>query len=479
MRCFLVFVVLLCFGMVCGSSRAAPFDDVDPTFFEDFIQEKQEKEDTPEASPAARDGATPMDAASAKGLSSSAKALRAYRLGDVDACLSHLRDAVAKKPTLPPPDLILAGFHLNAGRHRLAREQLERFAAEGPKHPQMFMAFSKLALAEGRLTDAWAHLEIAANLGPPLNWNETEKQWFQTTLVRRKTAIAEQRGNWTEAVQLLERLMQIDSKATQLRTRYATALFAAGQRGKALEQFDIAHRSNPRLNPPEVAMAVLSFRQGDVHAADRWYERAIEVHPDSPAAHLEWAIALLHQDRAEEAALHAQQAEKLGLQTAPLLVNRGMIDRQLGKATSAIALFQRALKAEPGHTEATRQLTLALAGQSDGETRAKAVELAASIAREEGASARDVATLAWVQFRAGQQEQAKESLERALASGPSHPESLYLLGRILVQTGDQRGPALVRRLRERIGQPGLFVMRPAAMRWLDDLNEPPFEAGRR
>ena len=293
MRLLIPLLACLC-GLFLGASPlwSAPFDELDFDF-------SSRSEDTADEPPAANSDES--DALNDPGLSSSAKAAMAYRNGQTEVCLSHLKDAVASKPTLPPPDLILAGFHLKAHRYQHARALLEQFAAAGSRHPQLFLSFAELALAERRWTDASAHLEIAENLGPPVNWNESEKRWFQSTILKHRTAIAEQRGNWQQAALLMEKWLQFEPDPL-LRRRYAIALFADGKSSQAFEQFDIAHRSDARLSPPEVAMGALSLRQGEVEAANDWYAKAIAAHPNNAAARLEWSISLLYQDRAKEGA---------------------------------------------------------------------------------------------------------------------------------------------------------------------------------
>lgn len=441
--------------------HSAPFDDLEI----DVPPSLDEKVEEPATEPPV-DGDPLQDTE----LSSSAKAMIAYRRGEIEICLSHLKDAVASKPSLPPPDLVLAGFHLKARQYGHARALLEEFAAGGSRHPQLYLSLAKLALVEGRLADAASHLEIAETLGPPVSWNENEKQWFQSAIIEQRTAIAEHRGNWREAALLMEKWLQFEPDVL-LRRRYATALFAQGKVNQAFEQFDIAHRSDSRVSPPEVAMGALSLRQGDIDGANDWYNKAIAAHPENAAAHLEWAIALLYQDRAAEAREQVRHAEKLGLASVALHVNRGMIARQLGDLEEAVGHFERALKVQPGHREAKRQLALALADHEDVDQRRRAVELAETLLLNRDATARDLATAAWIHHQVGEEPKARQALEKALAANPQDAETLFLSARLLLLLGDhEQGDRVAAHLRERIDDVSLFVSRPQARKWLDTLD---------
>jgi len=446
--------------MFTQSLLAAPLDDIE-------LELPEQPEATKSPAPATTESTT--DPAP---LSATEQAMQAYRRGDMEECLSHLRDLVAQKPTLPPPGLILAGFHVQARRHALAREELERIAATGSKHPQLFLTLSDLALAEGRLTDAWSHLEVAHRLGPPSNWSEKEQRWFRAAISRNRTAIAEIRGNWSEAVSHLELWLEQTPNSIPVRKRYATALFAAGKPSQAFEQFDLVYRRDEQQNPPEVAMAVLNFRERRFDRSEHWYKKAIEAHPSNATVRLEWAIALLHQDRAEDARKQSQMAEQLGLRSAALYVNRGMIARQLNETDEAISYLERALEQNPGHREATRQLALTLANLDERPGRQRALTLVEAIERTDNPRTKDVLTRAWVSYRAGKEDAARHLVQDALHELPSDSESLFLLGRLLVGLDEiDRARAVASRLRERIDEPGLFVMRPAARNWLKYLPE--------
>src|SRR5690606_20896485 len=132
-----------------------------------------------------------------------AAAWSVYQQNDRAACLSKLRDLVAANPALPPPDLILVEFHLDAKRNNEARQLLETVAAEDDSHPQLFLSFGKLALSEGRLAEAQLHFEKMEQLGPPRTWNEDQKLQFDAAVLSGKAAVAERRGNWGRAQEYL------------------------------------------------------------------------------------------------------------------------------------------------------------------------------------------------------------------------------------------------------------------------------------
>lgn len=215
-------------------------------------------------------------------------------------------------------------------------------------------------------------------------------------------------------------------------------------------------------------MAVMYVTQLDFRKADAWFQKALQRYPDDPAVHFERSIALLHQDRADEAQQHAAKAAQLGLDSATFLTHRGLIAMRLQQYERAAEYFRFVLDRMPQHTGALTSLALALAEQDDVAQRKRALELlkSATPAQRNSPLARSV--LGRVQFRNGQLDAAEETLTAVAARMPSERSTLFFLATVLMQQGKQdEARRVAQRLDPLIDQPGVFVFRPAARKWVD------------
>ena len=75
-----------------------------------------------------------------------------------------------RHPDLLPPHALFAKLAFLGNQGALIRPALERAVVEDGGHPEVFILFGNLALAEGRLTDAAVHFEKATALAaaPPV-----------------------------------------------------------------------------------------------------------------------------------------------------------------------------------------------------------------------------------------------------------------------------------------------------------------------
>ena len=75
-------------------------------------------------------------------------AIKSFEKRDFDGCLKQLVKARAAHPELPPPHALLAKLAFLANQGPLIRPALESAIGEDPEHPEIFILFGNLALAE-------------------------------------------------------------------------------------------------------------------------------------------------------------------------------------------------------------------------------------------------------------------------------------------------------------------------------------------
>ena len=391
--------------------------------------------------------------------------------GNIEACHEKLRAAYAKSPNLPPPKLMLARMLLAVGQIGRGRAFLEEEAVAHPNHPDVYLLFGRLALADGHATDAALHFAKAESLPTPKNWNDGQREHHAQACLEGKTQVAERRGDWAEAMKLYQDQVDAHPKDAQLRDRYAMVLFRAGELDRAFEQFDLAYLQDKTMNPPEISMAVMYVRQARYEQADEWFAKAFEKHEDDPAVHFEHSIAMLYQDRTEEAAASAAQAQELGMTSSLLDMHLGLIAMQQGNAAAAERQFQKVLDDSPDNANAMTKLALVLVEQGDDASQSRALKIAEEAGKKSPNSPEVAAVLGWVLYRTGKKEEGENLLRAAATHGSSNPLSLFLLARLLMleeKSADAQQVAGI--LREQLDRPGLFVLRPAARKWLESMH---------
>lgn len=388
----------------------------------------------------------------------------------METCLAKLRSLVARQPTLPPPTVMFAGMFLSVGRWTEAQQALEEAAAEGTQHPTLYLSFADIALAQNRLTDASVLVEKATAVPHPANWGDGEKAWLRAAALQRQIDIAERRGHWDSVQTMLTQLVESQPANPALRTRLAAALYRAGRQRQAYEQFDMAFQQQSQVGRPEIAMATLSSKLGNYADADRWYQKAVEAEPENPLIHWAWGMSLLLQNRAQEAAIHADAAEQLGLDSPALLLQKGIIARVLQQPAEAEAYLRELLQKTPNQPEATYHLVSVLLEQKDADKHAKALEIAEECAKLSQEHSLALAGLARALFVGGRSKEA-ETIALAAANSPSaNPEALYVLGMILSQAkkiDDAR--RIAQRLQLSARTTTIFVERDAALKWAEEV----------
>jgi len=112
-------------------------------------------------------------------------------------------------------------------------------------------------------------------------------------------------------------------------------------------------------------------------------------------------------------------------------------------------------------------LAVVLAEQSVQSKRDRALQLAEVNARQYSRDPEALATLGWVNYRMGKQQEAERLLRAAMSSGQVRADTAYYFARVLTERGNPDESAQARKvLRSAIEKPGIFVLRGEAERWL-------------
>jgi tetratricopeptide (TPR) repeat protein len=136
----------------------------------------------------------------------------------------------------------------------------------------------------------------------------------------------------------------------------ADAEASLGQVDAATKHYERAIELNPSLVRPRAGLAELRARQGDAAGAIRTLENAVRSAPSGADLRDQLARALADAGRLDEALTHFQQAVTLNPKMAKLRNNYGVALRLKGLNDAAITQFEEALRIDPAHAEAQLNL---------------------------------------------------------------------------------------------------------------------------
>jgi tetratricopeptide (TPR) repeat protein len=213
----------------------------------------------------------------------------------------------------------------------------------------------------------------------------------EAAAARQSGLAALQRGQAREAIPHLEKALELEPDAPDLRNNLGLAYLAEGRAKDAIAEFQRALAANPLLvrahynlgnalrsindSPgalkhlqqavalaPDFAEAhnnlgIILQGMGRLEQAMAHYQKALELKPDYPEAHNNLATALQASDRLEPALEHLEWALSLRPDYADALTNRGNVLAELGRFEEAIPSYERAVALAPRRMDYHRNLS--------------------------------------------------------------------------------------------------------------------------
>ena len=363
------------------------------------------------------------------------KAFELFKLNKTDECRARLAIAFENHPNLPPVDLMMAQLLLRNNRVQEGRQLLESAAVAYPDHPEVYLAFADQALSESRLSDAALNIQKAAGLAPPAEWSTAQKASLVEHLFQRRVLVAERRGDWKQAEQVLAKWSTMKPMDHTIRGRYAKALFHVGKTESAMKELEQVESADDKAIPAEVFMAGWYAKEQDFAAAAKLLESRLARNPNdarvlTPLAHLR----LLQGDAANAWTLATKAAEGSD-ETTALKLLRGAIARRLDKRDIALELANSVYQESPDNFEASNLLAELLADSADPQQRRTALQLAESNVRQYPNSAASLSTLGWVCYLDNRLPIAEQLLNAARRKSPRDPQILYRLGMVYEKQG--------------------------------------------
>jgi type IV pilus assembly protein PilF len=190
--------------------------------------------------------------------------------------------------------------------------------------------------------------------------------------------------------------------ASNYNMQLGMAYLNQGDLGVAKEKLDRALAENPADPNVHSAMAMLQDRLGHPEQADKEFKAALNLGPRNPDVLNNYAVYLCRTGRTDEGVKSFEEAAHNALYRTPeaAYTNAGVCLRGAKRDTQAAMSFQRALQAKPNFSEAAYQL-------------------------------------ADLDFQRGEVPEARETVDRFIASFEATPDLLLLGARISRKQGDR------------------------------------------
>lgn len=436
-----------------------------------------------------------------------AEAVTAFRAGNGDAALAKFEEAEKVDAGLAPPDVYLARlcFAVNDQNViQLGRNMLNRAADKHPTAPEPYMMLGNLALAEGRLTDAYVLFEKAGSLleGPFPKWSEAKLKLYRKNVFSGRVGVCEQRQNWDQGLAEVHNWIALDPQDPVALFREARLTFlkdpkndknVADARKLFDEAYNIAvanHKDNDTLvavPPTELALLELQTAVGNPEKAGEEIARIDNKSTEWDANKQEgsrvystvsqWYLGQGDFKKAED---YAGKATALDKDSQALKQLTAVLHYYAGDP-QAEAEFTKMNQELPDDFFAANFLALVLCeaktpdGKPDDAKRAKAVRVAEINARLNPKSPVAVSTLGWAYFNAGRIGEAAQlfaALEQQQNLQVS-PDTAYYMAKTFASLPSAQYPNALNRakslLESAVQSTGTFRYAAEASQWLEAL----------
>ncbi|MDE0420331.1 MAG: tetratricopeptide repeat protein [Gammaproteobacteria bacterium] len=270
-----------------------------------------------------------------------------FRQGRYAEALDHLSLAVespATAETLGALYLYLGQSAAALGHLAEAEAHLERAVAEIPDNMLTLLAMGDLRVRQGRAEEAEAFRHRVRELHPD---DPTLRHMIAESLRKE--------GQVDEAIAIYEEALEIDPRNAPAHAGLGIALYQRARFRPAVDSMIRALDIQPGL-PYALSLRLFSGHSlrelGDIPAASRQYELAIEIEPENREALNHLAASLFELKRYEEAHERYLQLIELDPDNPVAHSSHGVVLHHLGRNEEALASVERALELDPALEQA-------------------------------------------------------------------------------------------------------------------------------
>lgn len=381
--------------------------------------------------------------------------------GNPNAAIAAHQEAIRREPDQFRGYHGLCQIQLESGQPALALVTLQS-AARRPNPDASFL----LQVGDAMATLQRTQESVVGNLRPTILelLQRAEDLKPTNTLERLRLGdLYQTLGQGQKALAIYRSLLEAQPDLPGLRERLTDYYLRADDSEKAIEQLKGLAASNPTSSFPPFCLGLIALEDKRFDEAVQYFSHALDLDPDDPFNHVQLAIALMSQEKAEsalevlgrarakfphqfeielytatalielkrydQAVRHLTSAEIIAGATLPNRLNHlfyfqaGMANERAKLYDEAARCFERAIQLKPDFAEALNYLGYMWAERGEHLDRAlqhirKAVEL-------EPNNAAFLDSLAWVLYQKGRPDEALVQQQRAIELTKEPDATLY------------------------------------------------------
>ncbi len=396
-------------------------------------------------------------------------AVTAFQVQNMNRVIEIFKDLSTKNKDYPPADLLLASLSYAAKDTNNGLLLLERAAMEHPEYPGVYSAFARLAMNQGRVSDALAMFEKCGRVIDSTQLDPVSKEYFEQQCLDGLIDVAMRQKKYVEARNYLDRQRKSLPDNPKVLLVSAELEFLENNIEKSQEFLETLKAKLPNTRMPESILATWFQESGKTEDARKWITAAANKYAENPQVQLEYASWLVNQEEFPAASSAIIKAEKAGSESLFSRNLKGKI-AFCGQAFGvAEAHYKVISEAQPNSFDASNMYALSLIESGDETKRKLAREIATRNFRALPDNFVALAALGYIELRSGETEQAKAILTRVAQSTGSAPEVDFFLASLLEVVGEKEKAAVV--LEATLKQKGVFLYRTAASQLLAKIKQ--------
>jgi len=267
--------------------------------------------------------------------------------GELDQARAAFERAAKRYPDAPEPLIALIKLDFQQGKTAQAKQRLEQVLANNPSHPYASGLLGELALLGGDQVTAESRFREAVQRKP---------DWVQPWLHLATIKLSQKKSD--EAREVLESGLKAIPKSEEMRLLLATTLSEAGQVDRAIQEYEVLLKQNPRAIVAANNLASLLI---DLKGDQKSLERALVLTKDfetaAPNPYFLDTLGWVHHKLGNSGqALHFIQQAAAKMPDHPVVnYHLGIAYYKAGQTTEAKNHLQKAVaspKPFPGQEEA-------------------------------------------------------------------------------------------------------------------------------
>lgn len=342
-------------------------------------------------------------------------------------------DAMQRSVAVAPNDIVvqasLAQFMQRAGQINASRELITRLTLQYPNSVAVWVVNGQLAI----LRKDWA--AVSRTLA-----RMREIPGASMAVLTLDAQMKAAQGDVAAAVKSFQDAIASDPKLEAgVVGSYAKAAVAAGKAANAADFLEAKVASLPDTVRQQTWAAIMTLNADAerFEKSDAAFQAAVRLTPRDVELYQGYTRILSAQKRWADASRVVAAGLAAGCPPGPMSLLSGSIKEQSGDIAGAVAAYKRALDDNPLSVDAANNYASLLADLRPKNTEELQAARIGLSGLETGGNPYILDTIAWLDYRLGQYDEAKQLLTEAKAAQSSNPQIRFHLAAVLMASGDR------------------------------------------